>query len=87
MPTETRLHRHERLVHRMADAQGLDLDEAVLRGHLTPGALDDAVLACTGCDHPCDCAVWLEAPGRDTDGTPDYCRNGGLFARLSGAGQ
>ncbi len=87
MPTETRLHRHERLVHRMAETQGVDLDEAVLRGKLTPDALDAAVLACTGCAEPCACAVWLSAETRTEDGTPAYCRNGTLFAGLTEAGQ
>lgn len=84
MATERHLRRHERLVHKMAAARGLDLDEAQLRGDLSPEALQGAVLACSGCHQPEVCAAHL---ARDAHAAvPDYCRNQTLFAQLTGGG-
>ncbi len=86
MMSQDRLKRHAALVDRMAQARGLDLEEASLRGGLTPSDISDAVLACTGCATPDACAKWLDA--QETEGTtaaqtPGYCRNAALFDELS----
>lgn len=76
------LRRHAALVDKMANAQGIDLEEQVLRGALSIPELDDAVLRCTGCTQPCACERWLAALEEPAAATPDYCRNSGLFAAL-----
>lgn len=76
------LKRHADLVDRMADRVGLDLEQTVMEGRMRPDDISDAVLACTGCANPTACGHWLDEPAADTNTTPDYCRNAGLFARL-----
>ena len=76
------LKRHAELVDRMATAQGVDLEERMMAGHLSAGELDDAVLACTGCPAPEACAHWLAAH-EDGDTVPDYCRNNALLSALT----
>ncbi|MBC7131520.1 MAG: hypothetical protein H5U16_00250 [Roseovarius sp.] len=75
------LKEHAALVDRMSTAQGVDLETKMMEGLLSPGRLGDAVLACTACTNPGDCAHWLDnhAPGAPA---PDYCRNIDLFADL-----
>lgn len=80
MYTREKLKRHAGLMDRMAEAQGLDLEEQMLRGRLDFGALEDAVLRCAGCENPDDCARKLDAGV--SGGTPGYCRNTALFAEL-----
>ncbi|MDA7423812.1 DUF6455 family protein [Thalassococcus lentus] len=76
------LKRHAGLVDAMAEAQGLDLEEQMLRGKLSFSELEDAVLACTGCAEPCQCEKWLnELDGKAAE-TPIYCRNASLFSDL-----
>ena len=75
----SRLERHEKLVDAMAEAQGVDLTEAMMRGDLSGTELRGAIFSCTGCTDPDDCAARLEA---GETGMPDYCRNAGLFERL-----
>ncbi len=82
MLNRTTLRRHADLVDRMANAQGIDLEEQMLRGHLSTSELEDAVLRCTGCSKPCDCDDWLSRQGDNADAAPSYCRNGALFAGL-----
>ncbi|WP_306028432.1 DUF6455 family protein [Stappia sp. MMSF_3263] len=43
-----------------------------------------AIHRCMGCDRPQDCAGWLDAHEDGARQTPDYCRNGELFARWTG---
>ncbi|MBP0482445.1 hypothetical protein J5474_08055 [Sagittula sp. M10.9X] len=70
----------------MATAQGLDLEEDMMRGRLGFAALEDAVLRCTGCARPDDCTRWLD--GRDAKAAapvgapPLFCRNEAFFAAL-----
>jgi hypothetical protein len=78
--------RHADLVARMAAVQGTDLDEAQLRGAIDPDTLHDVVLSCTGCTDPEDCVHWLSSRAQGSGGTPDYCRNAELMARLNGSG-
>ena len=82
MQSESKLRRHATLVDHMATAQGIDLEEAVLRGALSIPDLDDAVLRCTGCTQPCACERWLEALDAPADAAPTYCRNAALFVDL-----
>lgn len=76
------LKRHADLVDRMATSQGVDLEESMMAGHLTPGDLGDAVLACTGCAAPEACEHWLAAH-EGGESAPDYCRNSDLLADLA----
>lgn len=81
--TDTRLKRHADLVDRMATARGIDLEEAALRAHLTPGDLSDMVLTCAGCAHPDTCSKWLDTQVGAVSETPSYCRNADQFATLA----
>jgi hypothetical protein len=63
-------------------AAGADLDEAELRGHLTPEAREDMLSACTGCANPTACAHWLDRTATADEG-PDYCRNTSILQRLA----
>ncbi len=80
------LKRHAHLVDRMATTRGLDLEEQILRGHMTIGALDDAVLRCTGCSRPGACEDWLARQDAPAPQTPSYCRNADLFSDLVNGG-
>ena len=82
MQSPDKLKKHADLVDRMASARGIDLEEQMMRGRLSFGALEDAVLRCSGCTSPDDCAHWL-AERRTADSTPEYCRNGKLFQALA----
>lgn len=79
--------KHADLVARMAAAQGVDLEEAALRGQIDPEALHDVVLSCTSCTDPADCTHWLEAHQDGDKGTPGYCRNADLMAQLAAGGE
>lgn len=82
MASTDQLRKHAALVDRMASARGVDLEEAALRGRITPGEISDAVLSCTACTHPEDCQRWLDS-GTDPEGAaPEYCRNADLFTDL-----
>lgn len=73
------------LVDRMATRTGVDLEEALFRGQVTPDAIADAVIACCGCADPDHCAGWLaeaEAKGQIAPAAPGYCRNRDLLAGL-----
>jgi hypothetical protein len=76
------LTRHADLVNRMAHAVGADFGDAIAAGRLSGESLRGAVLRCTGCANPSDCARWLEAHPEGADAAPGYCRNGELFSEL-----
>jgi len=78
-----RLEKHERLVNKMADTLGVDLVEEVQRGNLAPSELRNRVFRCVGCDSADACADWLRAHPDGTDGAPEFCRNGKMFADLA----
>ncbi|WGW05119.1 DUF6455 family protein [Tropicibacter oceani] len=82
MQSRETLKRHAGLVDRMAQAQGLDIEEQMLRGNLSMTELEDAVLRCTGCDQPCTCESWLASRSAPVDVPPEYCRNTEMFADL-----
>ncbi|WP_425101589.1 DUF6455 family protein [Tropicibacter sp. S64] len=87
MLSRTTLKRHAHLVDEMAAAQGLDLEEQILRGNLTVSDLEDAVLRCTGCSQPCTCETWLNARQGPIEEPPAYCRNTELFSDIKRAAQ
>lgn len=70
----------ERLMSRMADRNGADLDVAVMTGALSPEELSDAALSCLACTNPEDCAGRLEA---GEEGIPEYCRNAALIRSVA----
>ncbi|MBE0455183.1 DUF6455 family protein [Roseovarius autotrophicus] len=72
------LKHHADLVDRMASAQGVDLEQKVMEGLLTPDDISTAVLACTGCSSPGDCEHWLASHETGAP-APSYCRNVELF--------
>lgn len=76
------LRKHAALVDDMASANGIDLQEQSIRGHLTPSDLDDAVLRCTGCSCADACGTWLAQNTTTADAPPSYCRNTPLFEEL-----
>lgn len=85
MQSPSKLKHHAALFDEMAGVQGLDLEEQMMRGALSFGDLEDAVLRCTGCSASDRCDHWL-ARHRDTETpAPDYCRNADLFAGLQRA--
>ncbi|WP_299043631.1 DUF6455 family protein [uncultured Tateyamaria sp.] len=81
--SDARLKTHADLVDRMAAARGVDLQEAALRGDLSPGDISDLVLRCAGCTRPDTCAAWLKAQAGAVSETPGYCRNADQFAALA----
>ncbi|MFP4405668.1 DUF6455 family protein [Rhodosalinus sp.] len=83
MQSDNILKHHAALVDRMAGRLGLDLEEVALRGKLSVDEIGDAVLTCTGCSRPGDCARWLDAQDEAAAHPPGYCRNAELFARLT----
>jgi len=76
------LKRHAELVDRMAEAVGVDLEEAVLRAEIDIDDISEAVLACTGCADPDGCGQWLERNGTGAAAAPSFCRNRALFETL-----
>lgn len=74
---------HRRLMDAMADRLGADLDEAELRGEITPEARGDMVLSCTNCTSPEACGEWLASHDSAED-APEYCRNGRKLRALRG---
>ena len=72
-------------VDRMATRVGVDLEEALFRGDISPDTISDAVIACAGCPDPAHCDGWLaraEAAEQPELATPGYCRNRDLLAGL-----
>lgn len=72
---------HAALVDRMAQAVGVDLEEAVLQGVADFDELAEAVLRCTGCSDPEHCTGWLDED-RARAAPPAYCRNTELLLSL-----
>lgn len=81
MPDESKREDHKRLVLGMADRQGLDLQEMILRAEFTEDQLEQAVDRCLGCTQPTACKCLLDTADTDFN-LPDYCRNGDVFDAL-----
>ena len=79
----TKFTKHTRLVDRMANTLGIDLDEAILRGHVTPELAQDAVYTCVGCSKPDACEAWVNDHESGSETAPEFCRNNSLFSLLS----
>jgi len=78
MQDRQRLRHHAGLLDQMAQARGIDLEEAVLEGQLRFDDIADAVLRCADCPNPGHCQRWLElqaGAARPAPDTPEYCRN------------
>ncbi|MCI5110627.1 MAG: DUF6455 family protein [Marivita sp.] len=73
---------HTKLVLGMADRQGVDLEEILLRGEILEDQFEDAVNKCLGCTQPVACKCLLDTAGPQIN-LPDYCRNGDLFDSLA----
>ncbi len=82
MSSRERLQKHAALYDDMASACGVDLEEAALRGAITPDEIADGVLACTGCSNPEECRQWLDARQEPAQATPSYCRNSESISAL-----
>ena len=88
MPQDLR--RQADRVDRMATQVGVDLEEALFRGDMTPDMISDAVIACAGCPDPGHCDSWLaqaEAADVTEQTAPGYCRNRDLLAGLQVRGR
>ncbi len=83
MQNQNVLKRHARLMDKMAETLGLDLEEAAMRGTLPMDDIADVVLSCTNCSNPDHCETWLGEHADGADATPGYCRNKDLFAELT----
>lgn len=81
--SDRHLKRHAELVDRMANARGIDLEEAAMRAHLAPNDLADMVLRCAGCSNTDGCEKWLSNQVGAVSETPSYCRNAKQFADLA----
>ena len=76
MSVFTTFDRHARLVSRMADTLGHDVEARMMSGDLQPEDFRAMVVKCTGCTQPGACSDWLEAKGGEAEAeAPDYCRN------------
>lgn len=80
MSNMERFRNHERLMTRLADANGVDLELKMQTGEVTPDFYKDAVLNCTGCSDPDGCQKHLDE-GRP--GIPSFCRNRDTLLRLA----
>jgi hypothetical protein len=69
----------EVLMDRMATRNGADLDLARQSGVVSGTEMVEALVSCMGCSDAGDCEARLDS---DTEGLPDYCRNGLLIARV-----
>lgn len=86
MANTEQLRKHAALVDRMASARGIDLEEAALRGDITPDEISEAVLSCTSCTNPEDCRKWLDTRDGPALASPEYCRNAEVFDELEKKG-
>ena len=76
------LKHHAALLDRMANAIGVDLQEAAVAGQVSIDEISDAVLDCTNCPDPAACRNWLDARSGEATATPGYCRNADLLSDL-----
>jgi len=82
MQSPSKIKSHTKLFLRMADTQGVDVDEQVMRGNLDPEVVPQAVLRCTACTRPQECAHWLASHPPTDARVPNYCMNKNLLASL-----
>lgn len=72
---------HTQFVLRMADRQGIDLQELILRAEVSEDHFEQAVDKCLGCTQPDACECLLDTTESQLN-LPDYCRNADLFDEL-----
>lgn len=77
-----RFDHHARLVARMADRLGVDLETRVQSGEMLPEEIDLAVFDCMGCCNPRGCETLLDEGGR-ADRAPAFCRNAAVLEALA----
>ncbi|WP_083097971.1 DUF6455 family protein [Pseudophaeobacter leonis] len=70
---------HAALFDDMSRAVGLDLPEEAVSGRLQFDEISEAVLRCSRCAHPTDCAAQLSGGMAEISAAPDYCRNRDLL--------
>ena len=75
MVREDRFDRHARLVTRMADTLGVDIEASVQQGRMLPEEFDFAVMNCMGCPTPARCEGWTQQQDAVVGAAPAYCRN------------
>lgn len=74
---------HEQLVERMADKLGVDMDEELQSGRVSPDELEGVVHRCMSCEDPDNCKAWLDSrDGQGADAPPPYCRNADTLETL-----
>ncbi|MEL7090299.1 MAG: DUF6455 family protein [Pseudomonadota bacterium] len=78
-----KLKRHAALADQMAQARGIDLQDAAIANGMTPDEVAEMVLTCTKCLRTRDCVRWLNAVNGAVSETPVYCRNAAVFAKLA----
>ncbi len=82
MRAQSTLKTHAALFDSMSQALGLDLEEEAIAGRLAFDEISEAVLRCSRCAHPLQCAARLAQPGEGLSEAPDYCRNRDLLSYL-----
>lgn len=83
MRERSTLRLHADLFDRMSTAMGLDLQEEAIAGRLQFDEISEAVLRCSRCASPGQCAAKLDMPQLALFGeAPEYCRNRDLLAYL-----
>lgn len=87
MSQQDRLKRHAALVDHMAAAMGVDLEEELFRGTLTPDQIPDAVLRCTACTDPEYCQSWLDNQQGTAETPPGFCRNTDVLTKIRNTAQ
>lgn len=75
--------RHLWLLRAVAEAAGVDLDQAVKAGRLSGLDYARMVTSCRGAGCGKSCALWLPARrGGDTPAVPEFCASADAFRRL-----
>lgn len=81
MPYDSKRAEHTQLVLGMADLQGLDLQEMILRADISEDQFELAVDRCVGCTQPTACKCLMNSAGPSLN-LPEFCRNGTFFTDL-----
>jgi len=77
-----RLSTPDRLVQRMARANGLDLTEETRRGRITADDVSEVIQSCSRCAAKAGCKSWLAVHETPVATTPGFCRNKPRFDGL-----
>lgn len=83
MPGATKFDKHARLMARMGDALGVDLELEVQTGRISEDDLETMTQSCVGCPDPMSCGHLLDRTDALSD-APDYCRNKAILEKLRG---